>query len=83
MKTIHESPLNRQRHFTTTPGRNLISYRSMEDGTLGFLRAPSVTSQKPIERWSIPSFPSSLRVFASIAVYPPDNLLAVAEEKEQ
>ena len=82
MKTIHELPkgLNIGRHFVTTPGWNLITFRSMEDGTLSFLRLPSVTNQKPIEQWSIPPFPFGLKAFA---VYPPDNLLAVAEEKEQ
>ena len=55
----------------------------MEEGLLGpltFLRPPSVMSQKPIERWGIPPFPFNLGIFA---VYPPDNLLTVAEEKEE
>ena len=82
MKTIHELPkeLDFERHFVTTPGSNLIAFRGMEDGPLSFLRLPSVTSQKSIEQWSIPPFPFGLKVFA---VYPPDNILAVAEEREK
>jgi len=82
VKTTHELPeeLSIYKIFTTTPGRNLIAYRNPEEGKLSFLHVPPVTGQRPIEWWSIPPFPFIVDVFA---VYPPDNLLAVAEEEEQ
>jgi len=82
VKTTHELPeeLDAEQHFITTHGWNLIAFCSMEDGPLSFLRLPSTTSQRPTEQWTIPSFSFSLKVFA---VYPPDNLLVVAEGNEQ
>jgi len=85
VKAIHKLPEepDPERHFVRTLGWNLIAYCTMEEGLIGpltFLRPPSVMSQKPIERWGIPPFPFNLGIFA---VYPPDNLLTVAEEKEE
>lgn len=69
-----------KRHTITTHGRNIIASHSKKDGDLSFLRLPPVTSQLSIERWSIPRFPFNLKAFA---VYPPDSVLAVAEQKER
>ena len=82
VKTIYELPeeLIAEEYFVTTPGWNLIAFRRMEGGTLSFLHLPSTTSQRPTEQWTIPPFPFSVNVFA---IYPPDNLLVVAEEKKQ
>ena len=81
-KTIHELPeeLSLEQHLTTTLGWGLIAYCNTEDGSLSFLRPPPVMSQKPIEWWTIPPYPFSLKVFVA---YPPDDILVVAEEKEQ
>ena len=82
VKTIHELPkeLLLQQHFISIPGWSLIAYRNIEDGNLSFVHLPPAMSQRPIEWWRIPPLPFSVEVFA---VYPPDNLLAVTEEKEQ
>ena len=83
VKTIHELPedLSRIHHSMETPGWNLIGYRSKStgDGNISFVRIPPVTSQRPIERWN-PPLPFPVKGFA---VYPPDNLLVVAEHKER
>ena len=82
VKTIHEFPeeLSLGDYFRTSEGWNLIGYRSTStgDGNLMFVRVPPVTSQRPIEWWSIPPLSFHARAYA---VYPPDNLLAIAEHK--
>jgi len=79
---VHELPddLSPQRHTISTHGGDIITSHSIGDGCLRFLRLPPVTSQLPIKRWSIPPFPFNVKAFA---VYPPDSILAVAEEKER
>ena len=79
-KAIHELPEGSSLGvYPTILGRNLIALRNTQNvGGLTFLRFPPVTSVSPIERWRIPPLPFELRHFA---VYPPDNILAVAEEK--
>jgi len=54
----------------------LVSYTRTGRG-LDFLCIPPATSREPVEIWSIPSF--SFKLFASLAIYHPDNLLVVAE----
>lgn len=82
VKTVYEFPegVDLHRYYITTLGWGIIPYHNTADGSLSFLRPPPVTSQKPTEWWSIPPFPFSLEFFAA---YPPDDLLVVAEEKEQ
>jgi len=76
--TVHESPRELKQHSATVRGRNLIALRNFRHNSLHFLRLPSVANRKPIEWWSIPTFPFRLRVFA---VYLPDSILVAAEEK--
>ena len=55
----------------------------MEDGSLSglsFVCLPPVTSQQPIKWWSIHPFRFNLEAFA---VYLPDNIIAIAEQKER
>jgi len=75
---VHELP--GELSIVTTHGGDVIASYSIEDGSLSFLRLPPVASQLPIKRWSIPQFPFNPNAFA---VYPPDNILAVAETKER
>jgi len=82
VKTTHQLPeeLPLERYFTTTPGWNLIGYHDLENGNISFVRVPPPTSQRPIERWGLPPRPFKVKKFA---VHPPDNLLAVVEERER
>ena len=79
-KAIHELPEEPSHGlYITVLGRNLIALHNTQNvGCLTFLRLPPVMSVKPIERWSIPPLPFEIRFFA---VYLPDNILAVTEEK--
>jgi len=81
-RAVHKLPkgLSFERRFTTIHGKNLISSHGARDSGLNFLRLSSATIRKPIECWSIPSLPFGFEVYA---VYPPDSILAVAEEKER
>ena len=81
VKAVHKLPqelLSQQ--YSTIHGGGLIISCDNQNNNLDFLRIPPVTSRKPIERWSIPPFPFYPVAFA---VYPPDLILAVVEEKER
>ena len=82
MKTTHKLPdgLTSEGNLNTILGRNLISVLTARGKGLRFLRLPSVTSQKPVEWWSTP--PHSFNV-GKFDVYPPDDILAIAEAKTQ
>jgi len=49
-----------------------------EHNSLTLARIPPIASQKPVESWNIPPF---LVRACGYAVYPPANVLAVAEHK--
>jgi len=85
VKSIHKLP----------PGRfarvvNLNNYKYLGDGlllsatseenglALNFLRIPPVASRKPLESWSTPPFSF---VIMTYAVYLPEDVIAVAEQK--
>ena len=61
-------------------GDGYVASRSIERNGRTFLRIPPVASQKPVEGWTIPPF--AYDVF-DYAVYPPGNVLAVAERGEK
>ena len=81
-KTIHELPeeIISEGCLIAILDRNLIASPGRWDDSLGLLRVPPVTSRKPIEWWKIPPLPFNPKAFAA---YPPDNILALAEEKER
>jgi len=58
----------------------LLASDSLEDNGLAFLRVPSVASRKPIEGWSILHIAFGILCYT---VYPPGNVVAVAEHKEK
>ena len=62
-------------------GGLIVSDSLEEDGlALNLIRIPSVANQIPIESWSIPLFSfMALRY----AVYPPENVIAVAEQSKK
>ena len=60
-------------------GDGHLATDSVEDDGVTFLHIPPVTSQKPVESWSIPPFPFDVFGYA---VYPPENVIAVAEQGE-
>lgn len=80
--TIREVPegLIFREHSTTIINDTLVAFLSRGANNLGFFRVPPVTSRKPIEGWKIPPFPFDIKAFA---VYPPENILVVAEVTEQ
>ena len=82
VKTTHKLPdeLISEGGFNMTLGRNLIAFLARWDDSCCFLRLPPVTSRNPVEWWSAPLFPFNVPVFD---VYPPDNILAIAEVKKQ
>ena len=61
-------------------GNGHFASDSVQQTGLAFLHIPPVTSRKPVEGWSIPPF--SFPAFGCVA-YPPENVLAVAEEDEK
>jgi len=82
VKSIHELPRGTfsEIHTIMALGGNLLASRGLRDNSLAFARVPPAVSRKPIERWSIPPFPFRIEIFATHLA---DNILAVAEEKEQ
>ena len=80
--SVHELPLEKfsESHAITILGGNLVASRGSLDNSLTFVRVPSAMSRTPIEWWSIPPFSYRIKTFAT---YLPDNILAVAEEKDQ
>ena len=82
VRTIYELPEGRslERYFIATLGWGLLAFRNVKDETLSFFRAPPAASHKQAERWMMHPFNHSLDFFA---VYPPDNILVVAQKQEQ
>jgi hypothetical protein len=60
-------------------GNGYLVSPSVERRGLAFLHIPPVASRKPAEGWSIP--PLSFEI-SGYAVYPPENVLAVAEKEQ-
>ncbi|KAF9645020.1 hypothetical protein BDM02DRAFT_3120950, partial [Thelephora ganbajun] len=60
-------------------GNGLLVSSSLEHNGLAFLHVAPVASRKSIESWSIPSLPFRIMCYA---VYPLENVIAVAEPKE-
>lgn len=67
-------------HVITAIGWNLIASLGPQGNTLGFVRIPRAASPKPIEWWSLPTFPFTIHSFST---YPPDGILVIAEQKER
>lgn len=63
-------------NYARNIGKSVLASYPTGDHGLGFLTIPQVTSREPIDIWSIPPFPFEL---FGLAVYHPENLLAVAE----
>ena len=61
-------------------GNGLLVSDSLEDNGLAFLRVPSVANRKQIEGWTIPLI--AFKIFG-YTVYPPGNVVAVAEKKDK
>ena len=82
MKTTHKLPDETipEGGFNMILGRNLIAFLTEWGNPCCFLRLPPVTSRNPVEWWSTPLFPLNVEVFD---VYPPDDILAIAEVKTQ
>ena len=82
MKSVRELPQGTfsEIHTIMALGGNLLASRGLRDNSLTFVRAPSAVSRRPIKRWGIPLFPFRIEIFATHLA---DNILAVAEEKEQ
>lgn len=58
----------------------MASYPTTSRRGLGFLYIPPVGSQDPVGAWNIPQFPFDL---LGLAVYHPEDALAVAEHDER
>ena len=61
-------------------GNGYLAPYSVERNDLTFLYVPPVASQKPVEGWTIPSFAYEIHGYT---VYPPGNVIAVAEQVEK
>jgi len=61
-------------------GNGHLATSSVWRGGLGFLCVPPVASHNPVEGWTIPPF--AYDVF-DYAVYPPENVITVAERGEK
>ena len=61
-------------------GNGHLAFISVERSGLAFLHVPSPASRKPVEGWDIPTF--SFDIF-DYATYPPENVLAVAEQGDE
>ncbi|KAF9643424.1 hypothetical protein BDM02DRAFT_3273044 [Thelephora ganbajun] len=60
-------------------GNGLLVSSSLRHKRLAFLHVPPVASRKSVESWTIPPLPFRIMCYA---VYPPENVIAVAESKE-
>ena len=61
-------------------GNGHLATHPVGQNGLTFLHILPVASQKPVEGWSTPPF--SYEVFG-YAIYPPENVIAVAEQQEK
>jgi len=61
-------------------GDGHLATDSAHGNGLTFLRIPPVASGKPVEDWSIPPLTFEILGYAA---YPPENVLAVAEQGEK
>jgi len=82
VKVTQELPPSRSAGWSAAKylGNGHLATNSVERNGLTFLRIPTVASRKPVETWSIPPF--AFGIFG-YAVYPPENILAVAERGER
>ena len=64
--------------ITVLGGDLLTFYHSSQPGFAKFMHVPPAASQRPVEWWNIPQLPFEVLYFA---VYAPDNLLAVVEQR--
>lgn len=80
VKGTHKLPPSRYPRWDRAIGlgRNMLASHSTPEGGLDFLCIPSIASRKPVDGWSIPPFSFEVLGFTA---YPPENLLAVAEQK--
>lgn len=67
-------------HSTIILGGNLVASRESQGNILNFAHIRPTMTRTPVEWWSTPPFPFEIKAFAT---HPPDNVLAVAEEKER
>ncbi|KAF9782631.1 hypothetical protein BJ322DRAFT_165740 [Thelephora terrestris] len=81
VKTTHAFYPAKSSSWTTAKysGNGLFVSYPWKDEGLTFLYVPPVTSQRPPKTWSIPQF--SFRA-ASYAAYPPENVVAIAELRQ-
>jgi len=83
VKRVHEIPVVRPTLVwgdIIALGGDLLVLYPYSKGCFEFLHVPPVTSQRSIERWTIPELPFSVDLFA---VYAPDSLLVVSERRGQ
>jgi len=64
---------------TRVIGRNLIAIHTRPSNTIDFLHIPPAMSRGLPEQWSIPGLPLEVSHYTA---YPPENVLAIAEDKE-
>lgn len=77
VKSTHKLPLDldANENYLTPIGKNLLVLHSIEDDGLQLLHIPPIASRKPIDVWNIHPPP----LFFDLAVYHPENFLAVTE----
>jgi hypothetical protein len=82
VKSVHALPreIFSESHTITVLGENFLASHAWQDRILNFVRVPTAASQKPIEWWTLPPFPFRIERFTA---HVPDNVLAVAEIKEE
>lgn len=84
VRRVHEAPVERSRldwDYGVVLGGDLLGFHSSSrPGCTNFIRVPSAASQRPVERWTIPQLRFAALYFT---VYPPENLLALVEQREQ
>ena len=64
--------------ITVLGGGLLTLYHSSQPGLAKLMRVPSATSQRLVERWTIPRLPFEVLHFTA---YAPENLLAAVEQR--
>jgi hypothetical protein len=60
--------------------KDLVASQSIDEPKLAFLRIPPLTTRKAVEGWSVLPFPFEPYGFTA---YTPENILAVAEQRER
>ena len=82
VKTTHKLPdeITSEGASDVILDRNLVNFLAPGGNGYRFLRLPSIASRNPVEWWSTLLYPFSVDLFD---IYPPDDILAVAEVKAQ